>query len=139
MQQEAQSNDEPFELGRRLLTLADCVGLGVLAYPMFTFGVFGLAFGRSAGLWCMTLVAWGVIEILRALVGFRRTSQSVRASIRRTVCGALCALTLVYTIDYGENSPGQYASWHWYLTGLIPLIGSLAYHVAKAKRLESDE
>ncbi len=122
--------------GVQILTALDGLGLAALAFPMFTFGVFGLAFARLAGLWCMALVAWTVIELLRLLLGFRNMTQRLWASIRRTTCGVVSAVTLVYVIDYADNS-GEYANWHWYLIGLIPLFVSLAYHVGKAKRDET--
>jgi len=117
----------------QILTIADCAGLAVLAYPMFAFGVFGLAFARPAGVWCMALVAWTVIELLRLLIGFRRLGQRLPAVVRRTICGVLCAVTLVYVIDFGDNGY-DYASWHWDLIGLVPLFVSLASEAQAFKR-----
>jgi hypothetical protein len=117
-----------------LLSTFEVAGLVTLGVPTFldfviaTFGILALA------VWDLILLIWGIGEILRMFFGFRSTTSRLHASIRRTMCGVLAAITLVLVI----NSPGTdrhyYASWLWGLLGLVPLFASLVYYSVAAKK-----
>ena len=123
------------KLGMKVfLSTFEVVGLVALGVPTFLFLViasFGLP---TLALWNLILLIWGGGEILRMVFGFRSATSRLYASIRRTACGVLAAITLVLVIDNPGTDKNYYASWFWGLLGLIPLFASLVYYSIATKK-----
>jgi hypothetical protein len=116
------------------LSIFELVGLVMLGIPTFLFFVIA-SFGiPMLALWNLLLLIWGCFEILRMPFGFRNASSRLRASIRRTMCGALGAITLVLVINNPGTDKNYYAFLFWGLFGLVPLFTSLVYYIVAVKK-----
>ncbi|HWY31192.1 MAG TPA: hypothetical protein VNX46_10575 [Candidatus Acidoferrum sp.] len=116
-----------------ILSTFEVAGLVALGVPTFLFFVIA-SFGIPAlALWSLILLIWGSGEILRTLFRFRGVTSRLHASIRRTACGVLAAITLVVVIKMPGTDKNYFASWLWSLLGLVPLIASLVYYSVAAK------
>lgn len=114
--------------------MSEVVGLVMLGIPTFLFFVIA-SFGiPMLALWNLFLLIWGCVEILRLPFGFRSTTDRFHASIRRTTCGVLAAITLVLVAHNPGTDKNYYASWLWSLLGLVPLFASLVYYSIAAKK-----
>ena len=119
---------------KAFLSIFEIFGLAVLGVPTFLFLVIA-SFGiPTLALWNLILLIWGCGEIVRMLFIFRSATSRLHASIRRTMCGALEAITLVLVINNPGTDKNYYASWLWGLLGLVPLFASLVYYSLAAKK-----
>jgi hypothetical protein len=116
-----------------LLSIFEIAGLITLGVPTFldfviaSFGILTLA------VWNLILLIWGAGEILRMFFGFRTTSSRLHASIRRTLCGVLAAITLVVVFSNPGTDKQYYSSWLCGLIGLVPLFTSLMCYLIDDK------
>jgi len=111
--------------------IASLVTLGVPTFLDFVIATFGIP---TLAVWDLILLIWGTGEILRMFFGFRSTTGRLHASIRRTTCGVLAAITLVVVFSSPGTDRHYYASWLWGLLGLIPLFVSLVFYGITAKK-----
>src|ERR1039457_2987095 len=98
------------------LSIFEIGGLVVLGIPTFLFFVIA-AFGIPVLIFTNAIILiWGGGEILRMLFGFRPCSSRLFASIRRSICAALAAISLLMVIHNPGTDSHYFASWQW---GLI--------------------
>jgi hypothetical protein len=111
------------------LSIFEIGGLVVLGIPTFLFFVIA-AFGIPVLIFTNAIILiWGGGEILRMLFGFRSDSSRLFASIRRTICASLAAISLLMVIHNPATDSHYFASWQWGLIGLVPVFTSLAYYI----------
>jgi hypothetical protein len=112
-----------------LFEIGGLVVLGIPTFLMFVIAAFGIP---KLLLTNSILLIWGSGEIIRMLFGFRSDYTRLFASIRRTICGTLAAISLVSVIHDPGTDSHYYASWQWGLIGLVPVFTSLAFYIIVA-------
>ena len=111
------------------LSIFEIGGLVILGVPTFLFFVIA-AFGIPVLIFTNGIILiWGCGEILRMLFGFRSDSSRLVASIRRTICASLAAISLLLVIHNPGTDSLYFTSWQWGLIGLVPVFASLACYI----------